>query len=380
MGFPRVSLAIDNRFAAKRWPSPSEWVYVAGSLGLRYVEANTDTELDPLHMGSEYLRRWSDEVRNASESGGCRVCALRSGEGVGSTLGLLHPDEGVRRRFCDHWVKPLVDLAADLHAVTTFRCHGLPDRALQQPEEHHKQQHSLISILEELSEYAGARSRNGAEGLSGSLALEPGYSPHEPPWTIEQTLQMLSKVAASGSVIHTGHPRSRSGFLKPDRQEILEALRKERRGRSAADIWLGPVDAQATFREAVLQPSLDEEKVAYDIEQQMESRSYLFADPRDTQLREWIAALGHRTPIIHVSAEHMPGNEMLHALYESFRGAEQAEGGVGTPKHVYISLETAPSLERDSQSLLQSLASPIAQLREMVPEDETPLDQLVEQH
>jgi len=172
MGVPRVSLAIDNRFAAKRWPSPSEWMYVAGSLGLRYVEANTDTELDPLHMGSEYLRRWSDEVRNASESGGCRVCALRSGEGVGSTLGLLHPDEGVRRRFCDHWVKPLVDLAADLHAVTTFRCHGLPDRALQQPEEHHRQQHSLISILEELSEYAGARFVDFKGLMDGGLIVQ----------------------------------------------------------------------------------------------------------------------------------------------------------------------------------------------------------------
>ena len=56
-------LAADNCFAKKRWPAPREWAGVIADLGVRYVEASADTELDPFYMGEAYLRDWPHAVQ-----------------------------------------------------------------------------------------------------------------------------------------------------------------------------------------------------------------------------------------------------------------------------------------------------------------------------
>ena len=57
---PKIYLAIDNCFASKRWTDPEKWMNVIKSLGLNYVEASADNECDPLYLGSEYMKRWSE--------------------------------------------------------------------------------------------------------------------------------------------------------------------------------------------------------------------------------------------------------------------------------------------------------------------------------
>ena len=48
---PKLSLAIDNRFASKRWTRPADWMQLIKDLGITLVEASADTECDPLYLG-----------------------------------------------------------------------------------------------------------------------------------------------------------------------------------------------------------------------------------------------------------------------------------------------------------------------------------------
>ena len=73
-----ITVSIDNCVFYKRWTRPDEWVEKIASLGLRYIEASADTELDPLYMGQEYLNNWVNEVKLAQEKHGVQVCNLYS--------------------------------------------------------------------------------------------------------------------------------------------------------------------------------------------------------------------------------------------------------------------------------------------------------------
>ena len=67
MADPKLYLGIDNCFAYKRWTLPGEWMRVIHELGLKYVEASADTELDPLYMGPEHTKRWIEIARKECE-------------------------------------------------------------------------------------------------------------------------------------------------------------------------------------------------------------------------------------------------------------------------------------------------------------------------
>ena len=61
--YPRIYLAINNCVLYKRWTRPDEWGRIIRDMGIYYIEASADNELDPLYTGEEHLRRWVDEVR-----------------------------------------------------------------------------------------------------------------------------------------------------------------------------------------------------------------------------------------------------------------------------------------------------------------------------
>ena len=63
--YPRIYLAIDNCVFYKRFSTPDDWARVIADLGLRYIEASADNELDPLYMGRDYLPGWIKAVKSA---------------------------------------------------------------------------------------------------------------------------------------------------------------------------------------------------------------------------------------------------------------------------------------------------------------------------
>ena len=122
MAYPKIYLAIDNCFAFKRWTRPEDWAKVISDLGVHYIEASADTELDPLFMGESYLKHWVDDVKEAEVKFGVKVANLYSGHGTYCTLGLTHTDDEVRRRMINKWFKPLIKTAADLGGRAWFFC------------------------------------------------------------------------------------------------------------------------------------------------------------------------------------------------------------------------------------------------------------------
>ena len=79
---PKIFLAIDNCFATKRWCEPGEWMRVIKDLGIRYVEASADNEIDPLYSCPAFINDWVKQVRRESEKSGVRVVNLYSGHGT----------------------------------------------------------------------------------------------------------------------------------------------------------------------------------------------------------------------------------------------------------------------------------------------------------
>ena len=171
MTYPEIYLAIDNCFAFKRWTRPEDWAKVISDLGVHYIEASSDTELDPLFMGESYLKRWVDDVKTAEMKCGVKVANLYSGHGTYCTLGLTHTDEEVRRRMIDKWFKPLIKTAADVGAGLGFFAHAFADFVLQDKSLYSKYCDILASGLVELNAYA---EKVGC----GDLGIEQMYSPH----------------------------------------------------------------------------------------------------------------------------------------------------------------------------------------------------------
>ncbi|WP_010256406.1 TIM barrel protein [Treponema primitia] len=174
MAYPRIYLAIDNCFACKRWTRPKEWCELIAQLGIGYVEASADTELDPLFMGPEYLVSWVEEVQRAQAATGVRVANLYSGHGTYTTLGLTHTDPRVRRRMLDHWFKPMVAAAAQLGAGLIFFAHAFVHTALQNAVLYREAIDVLEQGLIEVNQYAVAI---GCENIS----IKQMYSPHQYP-------------------------------------------------------------------------------------------------------------------------------------------------------------------------------------------------------
>ncbi|MDL2327854.1 sugar phosphate isomerase/epimerase, partial [Ruminococcaceae bacterium OttesenSCG-928-A11] len=106
---------------------------VVRDLGLGYVEASADNECDPLYTGGDYLADWARKVRAAAAQTGVTVSQFFSGHGTYATLGLCHPDERVRRRMLDDWLRPMCRLAGDFGANLGFFAHGISLATLEQP-------------------------------------------------------------------------------------------------------------------------------------------------------------------------------------------------------------------------------------------------------
>jgi hypothetical protein len=134
---PELSLAIDNRFASKRWTRPVDWIA---------------------------------DTRSSSERFGVRVVNLYSGHGACAALGLSHTDERVRIRFRDRWVKAHANTPRQLDAGPGFFAHAIPDPVLQEPGVYHRCLEELYRNLANLASYAAQI------GLP-SIGVEQMYSP-----------------------------------------------------------------------------------------------------------------------------------------------------------------------------------------------------------
>ena len=301
--YPVIDLAIDNCVFYKRWTRPAEWAEKIRSLGVKYVEANADNELDPLFMGREYLKTWKQEVLEAEAKYGVKVANFYSGHGTYSTLGITHTDPRVRRHIIEDWFYPMLEMAGEMDRGMGFFVHGIPHAALQSEEEYQAYIDIMLEGLCDINAYAkkcGAR----------EIGLEQMYTPHQYPWRLKDTKDVLMKVTAqSGHDFYfnedLGHHNAK--FTRPDRSALDNV--------KYSDVWLGSDRAYEIFKE--------KGAAAWDeISAEMDRHPSLFCEPEDADCYRTLRELGCYSPIVHLQQTN--GRMSAHLPFT----AEQNETGI----------------------------------------------------
>jgi sugar phosphate isomerase/epimerase len=373
MKYPGIYLAIDNCFAYKRWTKPEEWCRVIADLGISYVEASADTELDPLFMGKEYLADWVGSVKKSAKDNNISIATLFSGHGTYTTLGLTHTDPRVRRRMMDNWFKPMIEITGELKAGLGFYAHAFPHYVLQDPSLYREWIGILKQELIELNAYGVSR---GCK----FLALEQMYTPHQYPWTIQQTKELISEVSASsGTPFYftedLGHHQVK--FVIPDDASLEKACRHLEK-----NIWLGSDFAYELAERG------DVNALKTDINKNL----HLFAEPGDGDCYSWILNLGKYSPIIHLqqtngrSSEHLPftrennekgiinGEKVFQTLKEAYAAPD--EKGLKSCENIYLILELFAGTSAITHDLLRDIKESVSYWRQWIPRDGMALDEI----
>lgn len=395
MKYPRIYLVLDNCFAIKRWVKPSEWMEIARDIGFSCVQASTDNEIDPLFSPKEYADDWFEEVKRCEKANGVKVVNFYTGYQTYRTVGLAHHDERVRRKLMDGWLKPLVRRIAGLKAKGMgFSYFAIPDGALQDPVKYEETTKIIIGLLGELSEYA-------YENGEVQISFEQMYSPHQPPWTIEGTKNYLKDILKVKNrpmyvTLDVGHMAGQKRFLMPSKSDIMGSLLNAAECNSKSSLWLGSDIANEKFTAAIKKYKSKEEMEAAvnDIYTEMQKCSYFFSEEKDGDIYKWVEELACYSPIIHM--QQTDGKSSSHAaftpetnrngvvtgelLLEAIAKSYQRQYDNGMPplvKDIYLSFEIFASNVETKWEIITKLKQTLAYWRKYVPEDGTPLGELL---
>lgn len=390
--YPRIVLGIDNCFASKRWVRPSEWARVISGLGLRYVEASADTECDPLYMGGAFTRDWIEDVRVQCEKYGIAVKNVYSGHGTYATCGLSHYDGRVIRRFTDQWMKAQIDTAKSLGAGFGFFAHGFEELLLQDDGLYSEKLAQLYATLAEIAEY-------GQKQGVRYVGIEQMYSPHQPPWRIEDARELMKAVLqCSGAPFYItedlGHMNGQQYFARPTAEEVRSFLHEAIQGKRRKRLWLGSDRAHDLFRRAA-DAELPADKAVDAIMAEIDAHPHLFSKPEDWSIQAWVSRLGCYSPIVHLqqsdgkssphwtfSAENNAKGvaqpaAVLRALAESY---SQPDDPDMPPKcdEIVLTFEPFISTAGNVYDLLDEMEESVAYWRRYVPEDGMSLCDIVD--
>ena len=388
----KISLAIDNCFAKKRWTRPAEWMPIVREFGLQYVEASADTEIDPLYSTPAFLECWLREVRRCGEETGIRVVNLYSGHGTYSTLGLGHYDAGVRRHLADEWVKPVLATAGALGAGLGFYAHAFDEHTLNDPGRYAR---GLDSLMEELRLIVAAAADAGV----ASLGIEQMYAPHQVPWTLTGTDDFLRRANrdAKGLPVYltldTGHMSLQRRFLPPSPEQLAELGTAVSRGQSTP-VYFGTRTVYEALCQAVRRGACGAGLTAAATE--LAGRfAYQFSAPEDAVPVNWLDRFGAFAPIIHLqqtdghSSSHQSftartekagiihAPDVLRALARSVRQAVPP-GFPPRVEHVYLTLEPFLPTACNSRLFLDEIAESAGYWRRYVPVDNMDLAEAVD--
>lgn len=380
--YPKVYLAVDNCFAFKRWTKPDEWARVINDMGIDYIEASADTELDPLFMGEEYLKTWIQEVKKSEEIYGVKVANLYSGHGTYCTLGLTHTDKRIRRRMIEYWFKPLIRTAAALNAGVGFFAHAFSEAVLEDKYVYAEYMELLYSGLAELNEYA-------KQVGCGKLGVEQMYSPHQVPWRIDETKSLMKEVKKrSGDDFYftedVGHHHVK--FVMPPNNEIEKALT----AKTSRELWLGTRKAYELF-ESIIKDKADKN----DLFEEMDNNPQMFAKKRDGDCYNWLRELGCYSPIVHLqqtngqSSSHLhfihannikgkiDGKSVLEAIKASYEYSDDKDMPVKCDK-IYLTIEAFTGTASINQEIIKQYKESVRYWRKFVYQDGLTLDILAD--
>jgi len=375
---PSIYLVADNCFAIKRWVRPRDWLSVAADLGLSYVQASTDNEFDALYSDPQYMRDWVAEVHRASKETGVHVKSVYTGYQTYRTSGLGHPDPRVRSRIIDGWVKPTIDYCADLGAELGFHLFAYPDPVLQDRSEFLAVTDRIIDDLAGIALYAQQ------QGVR--VSVEQMYSPHQPPWTIEQAEYFLAEVfcragTACYVTIDTGHQVGQRRYLRPSDNTVRSAVAEG----AINGTWLGPESAYQRAADGDADSAIAE----------MDANPQFFSnDDQDANVYAWVRSVGRYSPLMHLQqtdgtgSHHAPFTTetnaqgivhpapLLDALTASF-AASPVDGMPPDVDTVSLSFEIFSGTAENRRQILGKMRESIEYWRASIPVDGMRLSELV---
>ena len=388
--FPKIYLAIDNCFAAKRWTHPADWLQLIKSWGVNYVEASADNECDPLYTPPEYLQDWLEQVSEEAGKRNMKIANFYSGHGTYSTIGLGHYDQRVRNHIRDRWLKTMIQSAANLEAGFGFFCHAFDQSILNNQEEYQKAYFHLIMDLQELGFYAF---ENGLK----SIGLEQMYTPHQVPWTIDGARKLLQQISSANApffiTIDAGHQSGQHKFQRPTRQNLLALIRKVREEADLSGVWLGTAKAYDKVHGGI-EANMADEEILDIVMDDIISHPYLFADAPDVDTYTWLEALGCYSPIVHLqqtdgkTSAHWPFTEahnqkgiieptkVLQSLYQSY--LDNQDSDLPQCQEIFLTLEIFAKTADLPLDILGNMEKSVAYWRQFIPEDGFALDEIVQ--
>lgn len=223
------------------------------------------------------------------------------------------------------------------------------------------------------------------------------YSPHQVPWRIEGTIDLLKKVTEKGKrsfyfTEDVGHHHIK--YVRPSAKSIIAAFKLYKKYGEVYGIWLGTDKAFDIFYNAEsINGDIDKNSLEQ-IKQEFSDSPHMFSIKEDGDCYEWIRKLGCYSPIIHLqqtdglSSSHkhftidnnqngiINGEKLLSSLKESYDSSLE----VGMPQRcdkIYLTLEAFTSTASINYDTLKDYKKSVEYWRNYIPEDGESLEMLV---
>lgn len=187
----RIRLGVNNCFAVKRWPLPSEWASMLSSMGVRLVQFSYDL-MDP-RIPEPLLTLMVGEIKEAAESSGITIHSAFTGLAAYSFNLLGHPDPLIRADGFD-WHAKAIKVASKLGAEA---CGGhIAALSVNDWSNDDRRREMISAIVEGVVSLSYVAREVGLK----TILWEPMPVPREPPSTISEARSILERVNSAAKV------------------------------------------------------------------------------------------------------------------------------------------------------------------------------------
>ena len=170
----------------------------------------------------------------------------------------------------------------------------------------------------------------------GDLGVEQMYSPHQVPWRIDETRNLIKHVTKeSGRSFYftedVGHHHHK--FLRPTEAQIKQAFKNCHATGEVADIWLGSIQTFQAFSQAAASNNVLTPSALKKILAMIDDTPHMFSELPDSDCYTWLKALGCYSPIIHLQQTN--GHQSAHKHFTKQNNSE----GIIAPERVLRALK-----------------------------------------
>ena len=377
--YPKIYLADDNCFAIKRSVKPKDWMQVIKEIGnIKFIEASTDNEIDPLFNTQEFRDDWVDEVKKYEKEYDLKVASFYSGYATYRTAGLTSWARSSREAMKNNYFKNVVDIAAKLGAQVGNILNAFSEPVLDDPSLFSEAEGFLEENLVDMTKYAADK-----KVLFG---YEQMYTPNQGFWTIDRCRNWMKKVYAKAKhpmyiTIDTAHQVGQNQFLAPSDEELTSMIEA------------GSAKGKR-FSSSITEMIESKKYSAQEIKDEMQKYHYLFSRPEDSDVFEWFNELGCYSPLVHLQqtdgtySGHKPFTtqynesgiidpaKVLEAIAKSYE-ADEEPGMPSKVKEIYLAFELFFGITDSPESIIEAMRESVQYWRKYIPEDGMRLDELI---